>query len=86
MMNNTLGLHSHHISGADNTKADFLSRLTSTSKQDVFQKYPDLEGFKQFHPGPEMLSTIWQVLLSGQSPEWNVPRLSGHFSPGSNIG
>ena len=86
MMNNTLGLHSHHIAGSNNDQADFLSRLTTETKQDIFAKYPNLAGYKQYRPGRKMICLIWRALLLGHSPEWNAQRLKGSFDPGSVTG
>ena len=86
MINNKLGLHAHHISGIANEQADTISRLLSTTQQELFAKYPSLRTYKQYHLGPEMRSLIWQALLSGRSPDWNVAKLKGHFSPANDTG
>ena len=86
MINNNLGLDSHHISGNDNEQADHISRLHSSSQQELFKKYPQLRTYRRYHPNPGLLSMFWRALLSGSSPKWRTLKQQGHFSPATNIG
>ena len=89
-INNNLGIKADHVAGVDNDFADQISRLTtssfSISKQELFAKYPEINTYNQYLPGPETLSIIWSALRSGKTPKWGPLKLNGHVIQGTNIG
>ena len=48
MINNKLVLHAHHVPGVEIERADTISRLNSTTQQELFTKYPSLRTYKQY--------------------------------------
>ena len=78
LMDANLGINSSWISTTKNYIADEISRLKklqSTSSEhfsfdysSLPQKYPQLKNFRFFHPSPELLSMLWQILLHKKLP------------------
>ena len=78
LMDSVLGINSRWISTTDNIIADDISRIKkvgcTSSKQFSFdysnlqQKYPELKNCRFFQPAPELLSLLWDILLSEKLP------------------
>ena len=83
--NSSLHLSATFIPGSDNKIADSISRMQTSKQKLTFsqlsQKYPPLTACRRFHPSPELLSNIWDALLSQQAHPLEQIAVLGHFSP-----
>ena len=76
LINSPVGLSSKWISTHDNEIADDISRQKRTSPSSVEpfdysslqQKYPELKACSFFQIEPELLSLIWETVLTGSWP------------------
>jgi hypothetical protein len=72
MINNHVGIHVDHITTKDNEIADRISRIdheTNSNKYfaSITQDFPQLKSCRRFHPSPELVSSIMEVLLRKKS-------------------
>jgi len=86
-----IGLSSSHIAGEANDLADKISRMKSTNKihisfSSILQTYPELKGYKRYHPSPELLLHLWACLSS--TTVQAIPKIEnlGHFTPATTCG
>jgi hypothetical protein len=75
LINSPLGINSQWISMLDNAIADDVSHAkiaasknsnshTSFDYTSLQQKYPDLSHCSFFQPAPELISLIWEIVLT----------------------
>jgi hypothetical protein len=80
LINSPIGITSKWISTHDNDIADDISRQKRNSPSSVAtfdysslqQKYPELKTCSFFHFSPELLSLIWEIVLTGKWPTHNT--------------
>lgn len=85
LINSPLGINSQWISTEHNKIADDISRLKRTSSSSTSppsfdysslpQMYPELAPCAYFHPAPELLSLIWEIVLTEKWPDHNAIRM-----------
>lgn len=83
LINSPVGITSKWISTHDNVIADDISRQKRNSQSLVAtfdysslqQKYPELSNCSFFHFSPELLSLIWETVLTGKWPTHNTIRI-----------
>lgn len=74
LVNSNLGINSKWISTHENDIADAISRLKLTNEQQSFdystlkQHFPELATCRTFHPSQELLSIIYQCVLTLKTP------------------
>jgi len=87
LVNQPLGLWSGYVEGSKNILADKISRMQTHSKKFLFstlsQEYPNLAHYNRFHPSPELLSNIWEALLSPKIFRLTKIKNLGRFDPDS---
>ena len=71
MMNNPVGLDTGHVDTKTNVIADRISRWklktdTLLGFDTLMQEYPQLKSCRRFHPSPELISYISELLLSDE--------------------
>ena len=90
LVNEPMGLWSGYVKGEKNVLADRISRMQTNTKkisfQSLSQAYPNLQHCRRFHPSQELLSTIWEAMLSPKIFTLFKIKNFGQFSPVSNIG
>lgn len=72
MMDNHVGIHVDHITTKDNEIADRISRIdhetnSNTYFASIVQDFPQLKSCRRFHPSPELVSSVMEVLLRKKS-------------------
>jgi hypothetical protein len=90
MINNPVSIKSDCIKGESNVLADAISRTFSTTPSktnfdNLFNKFPQIQSWKRFHPNQEMLSNLYSALLKEQDPGLYLTKKLGHFSQDKNI-
>ncbi len=83
LINSPIGITSKWISTHENEIADDISRQKRNSQSSVAnfdysslqQKYPELRACSFFHFAPELLSLIWETVLTGKWPTHNTIRI-----------
>ena len=83
LINSPIGITSKWISTHENEIADDISRQKRNSQSLVAnfdysslqQKYPELRACSFFHFAPELLSLIWETVLTGKWPTHNTIRI-----------
>ncbi len=95
LINSPLGINSHWISTLHNVIADDISRAKTASSEythsypsfdysSLNQKYPELSHCSFFQPAPELISLIWEIVLTERWPCHNeIRRLK--LSPLGNL-
>ena len=77
LINSRLGINAKWLKGDLNDIADMISRVKKTNLlndhaffdyADLKQKYPELKSCRVFLPAPELLSTLWQIVLTVGGP------------------
>ena len=82
LINSPVGITSKWISTHENVIADDISRQKSNSPTPIpsfdysslQQKYPELRTCSFFHFAPDLLSLIWETVLTGKWPTHNTIR------------
>ena len=82
LINSPVGITSKWISTHENLIADDISRQKSNSPTPIpsfdysslQQKYPELRTCSFFHFAPDLLSLIWETVLTGKWPTHNTIR------------
>ena len=91
LLGSRLALSSEFIPGIENSLADDISRsphlsADSPSFSSLTQKYPKLASCRQFHPSPELLSTLYLALSDASAPNLGTKMQPGHFDPAKSTG
>ena len=91
LLGSPLALSSEFIPGIQNSLADEISRsqyLTTDSQSfsKLVQAHPKLASCRQFHPSPELLSTVYSALSDASAPSLGTKTQPGHFTPARNTG
>jgi hypothetical protein len=74
LVNSRLGINANWLSSEANIIADDISRVNKSNDKTDYnfshlkQTYPQLAKCRSFQPSPELLSLIWQAVLTKKSP------------------
>ena len=75
VMGTSIGIQAEWLSTHDNTIADDISRIKSSTSDGTFDysnlliTYPQLISCRVFQPSPTLLGMIWEILLDKKSPD-----------------